>query len=221
VAVEAHGDGAVVTVRALILAAAIAAAGLYAAQTAGAEAPIDKPALAALPTTLGAWTAASDTPLDAASLEILKVDDYLNRTYAGPDGRRVNLYVGYWASQRQGDSIHSPQNCLPGSGWQPVESSRMTLPVDQRQIPVTRYLIERGGERQLAYYWFQGRGRITADEYANKLWLLVDAARLHRSNGALVRVMTPLTRADRGEAAGAAMETFVRQVFPRLEHYLP
>jgi EpsI family protein len=177
--------------------------------------------LSSLPPTVGGWASLGDTPLDAASLDILRMDDYLNRTYADAAGRRVNLYVGYWGSQRQGDTIHSPQNCLPGSGWQPVESSRVSLAIDGRSIPVTRYLIERGGDRQLAYYWYQGRGRITASEYANKLWLIVDAARLHRSNGALVRVMSPVDRTQDADAAGAMVAGFVRQVFPRLETYLP
>jgi EpsI family protein len=207
--------------RALVLAGSILAAGVYASRTTGIEAAVARQPLVTLPATLGVWSAVGDTPLDAASLAVLRVDDYLNRTYADTSGRRVNLYVGYWASQRQGDAIHSPQNCLPGSGWQPVESSQASLAVDGARIPIARYLIERGGERQLAYYWYQGRGRITNSEYANKFWLVVDAARLHRSNGALVRVMTPVGRADGADAAGDAMAAFVRQVFPRLGDYLP
>lgn len=207
--------------RGLILAAAILATGAYASRTAGHEAGVARPMLSSLPAAFGGWSSLGDTPLDAASLDILRMDDYLNRTYADAAGHRVNVYVGYWGSQRQGDTIHSPQNCLPGSGWQPVESTRISLPVDGRSIPVTRYVIERGGDRQLAYYWYQGRGRITASEYANKLWLIVDAARLHRSNGALVRVMAPVNRAQDADAAGAMVAGFVRQVFPRLEIYLP
>jgi EpsI family protein len=206
--------------RAVTLAAAIGAAGLFASRAAGPEAPIARPSLATMPATLGAWRSVGDTPLDAPSLDILRLDDYLNRTYAGPDGRRVNLYVGYWASQRQGDTIHSPQNCLPGSGWQPIETSPTAIAINGQRIPVARYLIARGSERQLAYYWYQGRGRITANDYANKLWLIVDAVRLHRSNGALVRVMAPLDGGG-GDAAGTALAAFVRQVFPRLESYLP
>jgi EpsI family protein len=211
----------VVIARALVLGTAIVAAGAYANRAGGYDAPVARATLGSLPRTLGAWTAVAETPLDADAREVLRVDDYVNRTYAGPGERRVNLYVGYWASQRQGDTIHSPQNCLPGSGWQPVESSRTTLVVNGRRIPITRYLIERGGERQLAYYWFQGRGRVTANEYANKFWLVVDAARLHRSDGAIVRVMAPLRPSEGAEPAAASLGAFAGALFPGLERYLP
>jgi EpsI family protein len=207
--------------RALVLVAAIGAAGVYASRATGREAAIDRRALASLPATLGVWTSSGDRPLDAESLDVLRMDDYLNRSYAAPGGRLVNFYVGYWGSQRQGDTIHSPQNCLPGSGWQPIESSRTAIAVAGRSVPATRYLIARGSARQLAYYWFQGRGRVSADEYANKSWLIVDAARLHRSNGALVRVMARVEGANGGAAADASVADFVRQVFPHLESYLP
>lgn len=207
--------------RAAVLAAMILAAGAYGARSAGQEQAVERAPLSSLPRSLGAWSAVTETPLDASSLRVLGVDDYLDRTYADGSGRQVNLYVGYYASQRQGDTMHSPQNCLPGSGWQPIASSRTSLDVSGRAIPVNRYVIERGGERQLAYYWYQGRGRVVANEYANKLWLIADAARLHRSNGALVRVMAPIAYGDPGTAAEASAAAFVRQLFPRLESYLP
>jgi EpsI family protein len=206
--------------RAALIAAAIVGAGLYGARAAGPETPVPRAALASLPRTLGAWSAVTDLPIDARSLEVLRVDDYVNRIYAS-GGREVNLYVGYWASQRQGDTIHSPQNCLPGSGWQPVESSRTALDVDGGTIPINRYVIERSGDRQLAYYWYQGRGRVTASEYANKFWLIVDAALLHRSTGALVRIMAPIAPGDAADAAAVSAAAFVRQIFGRLERYLP
>src|SRR4051812_48935638 len=207
--------------RALVLAAVIVAAGVYGGRTADHDAPVARVPLAALPRTLGTWAAVQDVPLDAAALDVLRVDDYLNRVYADAAGRRINLYVGYYASQRQGDTIHSPQNCLPGSGWQPIDSSRVTLDVDGRPLPVNRYVIERNGERQLAYYWYQGRGRVIANEYANKFWLIVDAARLHRSNGSLVRVMEPIGRGSAADSADASTLAFVRQLVPGLERYVP
>ena len=151
-------------------------------------------------------------PLDDEIVRVLGVDDYVSRTYLNASGDPANLYVGYYASQRQGDTIHSPQNCLPGAGWQPVESARTSLAVGGATLPVNRYVIEKGTERQVVLYWYQGRGRVVANEYANKLWLMVDAARLRRTNGSLVRIIAPRER--------DAVE-FARVVFPRLTGYLP
>jgi EpsI family protein len=198
--------------RAVLLSVLIAGAGVFGARGAGTEQPVSRSSLTTFPRTIGSWTAAVDAPLGDDVLRVLGVDDFVSRTYTNASGEPVNLYVGYYASQRQGDTIHSPQNCLPGAGWQPVESSRTSLDVDGASLPVNRYVIEKGPERQVVLYWYQGRGRVVANEYANKLWLMVDAARLRRTNGSLVRIIAPRER--------DAVE-FARAVFPRLPEYLP
>lgn len=206
--------------RGLVLAGMIAAAGVVAARGAGRESPPPRLELRAFPAAVAGWTAAGDVPIDAEAREVLRADDYLDRNYRAPSGRLVNLYVAYYASQRQGEAIHSPQNCLPGSGWQPVESGVTSLRMGDRSLPVNRYVIERHGVRQLAYYWFQGRGRVVANEFANKFWLIADAARLHRSDGALVRVMTTIDAASGGPAEQAGLD-FGRGVFPELARFVP
>jgi EpsI family protein len=198
--------------RALVLSIAIAGAGVIGVRGAGREQPVSRASLTTFPRTIGSWTAAGDLPLDNEIVRVLGVDDYVSRTYIDASGDPANLYIGYYASQRQGDTIHSPQNCLPGAGWQPVESARTSLAVGGATLPVNRYVIEKGPERQVVLYWYQGRGRVVANEYANKLWLMVDAARLRRSNGSLVRIIAPRER--------DAVE-FARAVYPRLPGYLP
>jgi EpsI family protein len=199
-------------VRAMLLSAVIACAGFLGARGAGAEQPVTRDSLTTFPRSIGSWTSAGEVPLDDSVIRVLGVDDYVSRTYLNASGEPANLYVGYYASQRQGDTIHSPQNCLPGAGWQPVESARTSLVVDGATLPVNRYVIEKGPERQVVLYWYQGRGRVVANEYANKLWLMVDAARLRRTNGSLVRIIAPQER--------AAVD-FARAVYPRLPGYLP
>ncbi|PYR55946.1 MAG: EpsI family protein [Acidobacteria bacterium] len=113
--------------RAVVLALVIAGAGLLSARAGGAEQAVAREPLSKLPRAIAGWHAAGDTPLDAASLQVLGVDDYVNRRYVGAEGQLVGLYIGYYGSQRQGDTIHSPQNCLPGAGWQPTASSTETL----------------------------------------------------------------------------------------------
>ncbi|MEO6235783.1 MAG: exosortase C-terminal domain/associated protein EpsI [Vicinamibacterales bacterium] len=210
--------------RAVVLSLAILGAGFYGSRAAGTETPPARQALAFLPGTLGTWATPVDVPLGNDALALLGVDDYVSRTYASTTSpQRVNLYVGYYASQRQGDTIHSPQNCLPGAGWQPIEGGRLRLEVNGSTEIVNRYVIQKGADRQVVLYWYQGRGRIVANEYANKFWLMLDAARLHRSNGALVRVIAPARRAA-GESvadADAAAVSFARALSPHLPAYLP
>lgn len=208
--------------RAVVLSALILAAGMYSSR-AGEEVAAPRETLANMPRTLGAWTDPVDLPLDREVREVLGVEDYINRTYVNPAAQPVNLYIGYYASQRQGDTIHSPQNCLPGAGWQPVEGGATSLDIEGRRVTVNRYVIQKGLDRQVVLYWYQGRGRVVANEYANKFWLMVDAARLHRSDGALVRVVAPVMRSANGSMAAAddAAAAFTRAMFPRLPRFLP
>lgn len=205
--------------RALILVAMMAAAGVYASGASGDEVNVTRTPLSGLPATIGAWQGRDTKPFDNDVVAALGVDDYINRHYERNGGASVALYVGYYASQRQGDTIHSPQNCLPGAGWRPVSSERVTIDAGGTPIEVNRYLIEKGVERQAVLYWYQGRGRVVANEYANKLWLMLDAARLRRTNGALVRLITPVLSTP--DAAFDELSAFTGAVFPPLAAHLP
>ena len=208
--------------RAVILSAVVLTAGWYSSR-AGREVAVPRAPLAELPRAIGPWSASADVPLEQDVREVLGVDEYVNRTYVSAAGQPVSLYIGYYASQRQGDTIHSPQNCLPGAGWQPVEGGAAPLDVGDRRLTVNRFVIQKGLDRQVVLYWYQGRGRVIANEYANKLWLMLDAARLHRSDGALVRVVVPVMRSANGSVAvaDATAADFTRAIFPRLSSYLP
>jgi EpsI family protein len=209
--------------RAAILAGLILTAGWYSTRAAGQEIAAPRKPLNEIPQVLGSWTGGMDVPLESDVRDVLGVDDYVNRTYVNAAGQPVSLYVGYYASQRRGDTIHSPQNCLPGAGWQPVEGGSAPLDVGGRRLTVNRYVIQKGLDRQVVLYWYQGRGRVIANEYANKFWLMLDAARLHRSDGALVRVVAPVVRSANGSltAADGAAADFTRAVFSRLSTHLP
>jgi EpsI family protein len=159
------------------------------------EVRVPRQPLAALPLNIGDWTGKDAAPFAGDVLEQLGADDYVNRSYAGHSGVAISLYVGYYASQRQGDSIHSPRNCLPGAGWQPVEDGIARLEARGHQLPVNRYVVQKGLDRAVVLYWYQGRGRVIANEYVNKFWLMLDAARLHRTDAGLVRLIAPV-RAD-------------------------
>ena len=209
--------------RAAIVALIVALTGTYGRTLAGREVAPAREELRGLPRTMDAWSSARDLPLPAESLATLGVDDYVSRVYVNnAEAAPVSLYVGYYASQRQGDTIHSPQNCLPGAGWQPIEGGRVSVPLGSGSVDVNRYVIEKGLDRQVVLYWYQGRGRVVASEYANKFWLMVDAARVHRTNGALVRVMAPIGRdGASADAANRAVTNFTRVLLSHLNGYLP
>jgi len=172
-----------------------------------------------LPSNLSQWTG-KDSPLDPRTLKLLRLDDYLSRVYSDGSGHLLGLYIGFYGSQRTGDTIHSPKNCLPGSGWEPVHSRLLTIELPGRKpVQVNEYLIEKGLDRQLVLYWYHGRGRVVASEYWGKVWLVADAITRNRTDGALIRLVT--STAD-GEAKARAREIeFVTELYPRLNEFIP
>ena len=205
--------------RAVIVLVMLAGAGAYASSAARPEHAVRRAMLADFPLTLDNWRGYAAAPLADDVVAELGVDDYINRNYARPGGHPVSLYVGYYASQRQGDTIHSPQNCLPGAGWQVLDSGRVTLASPAGPVQVNRYLIGKGLDRQMVLYWYQGRNRIIASEYTNKLLLMVDAARLHRTSGGLVRLITPV--GDNVDRAVHELTAFAGALLPQLGAYVP
>jgi len=205
--------------RAAVVGALLVAARFYTAHAVSAEVRVSREPLSALPLAVGEWSGHDAPPLADDVLGQLGVDDYVNREYVSAAGIPVGLYVGYYASQRQGDTIHSPQNCLPGAGWQPVETGGADLRLGERSVHVNRFLIQKGLDRQIVLYWYQGRGRVVANEYRNKALLMLDAARIHRSNGGLVRLIAPVTTTA-GEAQ-TTVSAFAMALLPHLDRHLP
>src|SRR4051812_45187225 len=145
--------------------------------------------LAAFPTTLGAFQLAQEGVVEPETLEVLRADDTLVRWYKSPEDGIASLFIAYFKTQRNGQSPHSPKNCLPGSGWQPSESGKIDVPADGETIHVNRYLVARGENESLVLYWYQSQGRVIADEFAAKFYLISDSIRKHRSDTALVRII--------------------------------
>lgn len=212
--------------RAAVLCLMLAATTVFLANARRSELPVSRTVFDSFPMTLGAWSATVDPPLEDDILKVLGVDDYLSRVYYRPEGAAVGLFMGFYGSQRQGDTIHSPLNCLPGAGWEPVEQGRLLISnIDGagRDVTVNRYIVRKGLDRQLVLYWYQSHGRVTASEYWSKLHLINDAIRINRTDGALVRVIAPIRTdaTDNGAAAERLAEDFVRVIFPALPPYLP
>jgi EpsI family protein len=174
------------------------------------------------PAELGDWSGRQSS-LEPEVENFLGLSDYILSDYSRPDGRAVNLYVAYYASQRDGLSPHSPQVCIPGNGWQITQFERTSyrVPGADTTVPLNRAVIERDSEKQIVYYWFEQRGRRVANEYMSKWYLLEDAIYLNRTDGALVRLTSPLYPGEAEKDADERLQAFARDLVPRLTNFLP
>jgi EpsI family protein len=173
------------------------------------------------PVHVGLW-AGQDQRIDDETLSVLGPGDFLSRIYSQAGQPNIGFFLGYFPSQQTGDTIHSPKNCLPGSGWTPTESSRIMLPVPSgASIPVNRYIIQKGADRQLVIYWYQAHGRAVASEYWARFYLAADAIHLNRTDGALIRIVTPIASEENRESAEERAVQFAQQIAPSLGKYVP
>lgn len=181
--------------------------------------------LSQLPRTIGDRTA-TEIPLDQETLDVLGKGDFLYRVYTGAPGtaaaRPVSLFIGYFPTQRTGQSIHSPQNCLPGAGWTFL-SSGVTEFTDEngKQYRVGDYLITDGKLSQEVLYWYQMHGRSIANDYAAKLQTIRDSIKDRRTDAALVRIITTVDPAEGREHARDRAVDFARHIVPLLPAYVP
>jgi exosortase D (VPLPA-CTERM-specific) len=179
--------------------------------------------LSSFPVQLGNWSG-RDIPLDQDTLEVLGPGDFLLRGYRDPDGDLpyVDLFLAYFPSQRTGDTIHSPKHCLPGAGWIPEENDRVTLSLPGHSpFPANRYVISKAGAHKLVLYWYWAHDRGVASEYWAKFYLVKDAIRMNRSDGALVRITTDVLPSESPDAAEQRLLPFASTVFPLLDDYIP
>jgi EpsI family protein len=188
--------------------------------------PLRQPLTAALP---ASFMGATGTEVAIGADEVSKsgVSDYVNRVYMLNADEGVSLYIGYHATQQGDKRMHSPTLCLPGSGWTPVGEQIVTIPVANKPVAVNRFILQNGPNRILVYYWFQGRGRLTAGQGDLKLHAMRDALLTHRDEEALVRVIVPLTKSDTSVVANTGLTPdalaarFAAVIIPPLNNSLP
>ena len=162
------------------------------------EAHVERQELKNFPAQLGGWNQEGvDQRFDAETMGVMRASDYLLRNYRLGNGTAANLYIGYYATQRDGATYHSPLNCLPGSGWTMEDPAMITIALPNgKSFVANKYVIKNGNVRELMVYWYQGRGRAIASEYWGKIYTVLDSVRLRRSDAAMVRVMVPVTASD-------------------------
>ena len=205
--------------------------GLLASLSHGEVVVARKP-LAQFPLVIGDQWKGTESSMDEKDLDVLKLSDYILRYYVpkreisasgkeSTENLPVWLYVGFYQSQRTGATYHSPQNCLPGAGWQFTESKVIPVSVaGGTTMAVNQVLIQKGLEEQVVFYWYQDRGRVIASEYWAKVYLVWDAMTRNRTDGALVRIMIPVYK-SREQAIATGIQ-FLQAASPLLtEGYLP
>jgi EpsI family protein len=179
--------------------------------------------LADFPTDIAGWQMYKDVKIEQETLDVLKADDTLNRIYLSPaHDASTFLFVAFFKTQRYGQSPHSPKNCLPGNGYEPIESGLLSVAVPGRSEPVrvNRYLTARGEERSVTLYWYQTHDRIIAGEFAARFWLIADSIQYHRSDTSLVKIVVPVRDGDADAATRTAVD-FMKVMFSPLVRQLP
>jgi len=173
---------------------------------------------------IGEW---QGTPgaFDQEVYDVLGVDDYILATYRSREKKEsVNFYVGFYRSQREGDLIHSPKNCMPGSGWNITETEIETVEVtdnenQEKTIKAIKLLLRNGGEKQVVLYWFQSRGRNISSEYMQKIWLVIDSITKQRTDGSFVRYIAPVVTSEARSLS--VLKEFIKETYPLINTYIP
>jgi EpsI family protein len=181
------------------------------------------PPLDEFPIFLGGWQSVKSIPVEKDIQDVLKADDLLNRVYVNASNNSaVYLFIAYFQTQRRGQSPHSPKNCLPGSGWAPIEDARIMVDVPGRAAPIeiNKYVVAHGEDKSLTLYWYQSRGRVIASEFSARLWLVADAIRYRRSDTALVRINVPVRESNIDTALNTGL-SFIKTLFPAIQKQLP
>lgn len=214
--------GAHMGLRFALAAALIAAAGVYIHGRGHDDPAPAHQDVTDFPRALGSWQGGPDLAFSPETLRVLGPGHFMERRYLAPDEPPVDLFLAYFPSQRTGDTIHSPRHCLPGAGWEFAESSLLQLrDPSGKPLTVNYYVIANGPQRQVVLYWYQAHGRVVADEYRAKFYQVWDAMRLNRTDGSLVRVITPVTSEESLESARDRAVGFAQQLLPELGSYIP
>lgn len=179
--------------------------------------------LASFPMKIGSWSG-TDLEISRDIRDVLGAGEFLVRSYHDPslEQPNVDLFLAYFPSQRSGDTLHSPKNCLPGFGWTPLRSSQIMLSLPGHEpFPANRYVVAKGNERRLVVYWYWAHNRGVASEYWAKFYLVLDSLRMNRSDGALVRLVTPILPDEHRGAADERLHAFAQDIGGSLNSYVP
>lgn len=177
--------------------------------------------LESFPHELGDWTGV-DKPIDEDTRKVLGHGEFLSRNYSDPQKQDVDLFIAYFPTQRSNETPHSPQHCLPGAGFIPLENKRVMLSMPgHAPFPANRYIVTKNGQPWIVLYWFWAHDRGVASEYWAKYFLVRDSIKMNRSDGAMFRIMSPMSPGETADDAQQRLHSFVASVLPLQNEYIP
>jgi EpsI family protein len=182
---------------------------------------LNKP-FSTFPKKIGEW-AGKEERFDQAVYDLLGVDDSYLANYYDHDRSLVQLYIGYYESQKEGQQIHSPKNCMPGSGWNITETSLDDITLKgnaSKKIKVIKLFLEKDNQKQVVFYWYQSNGRFISSEYTQRIYMVIDSITKHRTDGSFIRLISPILNNDE-ETAVKHLKDFAAQLIPILKDYIP
>src|SRR5579884_1395186 len=171
------------------------------------------------PPVISEWHALADEPVDEEALTELKPDDYLYRDYVAPGGKSLSLFVGYFNSRRNGRAPHSPEWCLPGSGWKTESTRTVSIPTSSGALPANEYLVERAPERELVVYWYHQGDRALASEVMAQFYAIPQMILHGRTDTSLIRIITSVQGSQVQEARDEAFR-FAADILPLIERQI-
>ena len=184
----------------------------------------DRQAFIDFPSQISNWKSARKT-MEAKFIDALKFEDYLLANYFSDKGA-LELYIAYYDSQRKGESAHSPRSCLPGAGWRITDRNQVEIKYhntedDAKQMFVSRMLVRQGDNKYLMYYWFKQRDRHVTNEYLVKWYLFWDGITRNRTDGALIRIMYPVSPGQNVQEGDQVVQSFIQDTLPVLSEFVP
>ncbi len=176
------------------------------------------------PAQISNWQSARKT-MEAKFIDALKFKDYLLANYFSDQGA-LELYIAYYESQRKGESAHSPRSCLPGAGWKITDRSQVAVNYKTKddsdiKMTVSRMLVQQGDNKFLMYYWFKQRDRQITNEYLVKWYLFWDGVTRNRTDGALIRIMYPISQGQDVQEGDQIVQSFIKSTLPILSDFVP
>ena len=185
---------------------------------------LDRDSYTLFPRNIGEWSG-TRTQLEPAVEAVLGADDYINATYQSrSEADYVNFFSAFYEKQTEGSGIHSPEVCLPVGGWEifSFDPHEVSFPdTVYGTFTLNRAVIQKGLSKQMVYYWFEQRGKRFTNDFAAKMSVVYDGFTIGRTDGALVRFVTPIGRDETDADAAARIERMMGEVLPRLPRFLP
>lgn len=184
----------------------------------GTPVPITRP-LKEFPAKIDDWVGTTHF-FSKEVYDILGVDDSILRNYRNNQGNLISLYIGYYGSQKEGNIIHSPKNCMLGSGWQPIDLSKIEIDLPSGKVVASKMIVEKGLSKEVVLYWYQSGSRVIGNEYLQRLYFVWDAIRYNKTNAAFIRFTSPVFDNDYDKTIQQEVE-FIKKVVPILNNFLP